>query len=198
MGRYATTTELKLYRGIATTDTADDTLLDALIDRAEDQIDSYCDRLFLAPTTAATHYFDAVRDVSADKKVLYLDDDLATIVTITNNNENSTALASTHYTTDPRNDTPYYAIRLTYRADDLWTWSEAPEDAIEVNGRWGYATEVPDDIKHATIRLAAYLYSQKDASVFDVTVIPDAGVMTVPQGLPRDVREILDPYRRIR
>ncbi len=198
MARYASLAEVKLYRGIATTETSDDTLLTSLIERAEEQIDSYCHRVFVAPTTAATHYFDAVRDISADRKTLYLDDDLATIVCVTNNNESGTALASTHYTTEPRNDTPYHAIRLTGRADSLWTWSEAPEDAIEVNGRWGYATTVPADIAHATIRLAGYLYSQKDSSVYDVTAMPDAGVITVPQGLPRDVREILDPYRRLR
>jgi len=198
MARYASLAEVKLYRGIATTETSDDTLLTSLIARAEEQIDSYCHRVFLAPTTAAARYYDAVRYVSPDRKTLYLDEDLATITTIANSNETSTTIPSTHYTPEPRNATPYYAIRLNHRSDELWTWSEAPEDAIAVVGRWGYATTVPADIAHATIRLANYLYSQKDASVYDVTVIPDAGVMTVPQGLPRDVREILDPYRRLR
>jgi len=198
MTRYASLTEVKLYRGIDTASTKDDALLADLIGRAEKQIDNYCHRIFVAPTTASTHYFDAIRDISDDQRTLYLDDDLATVVTITNNNETSTAVASTHYTTEPRNVTPYYAIRLTWRADELWTWSEAPEDAITVNGRWGYAATVPDDIKHATIRLANYLYSQKDAGAYEVTVMADIGALSVPQGMPRDVQVILDPYRKLR
>jgi len=191
---YVTTTAFKSYRGI--TKTSDDVLIGDIIDRATAQIETYCDRIFVAPTTAATHYFDAVRDTSDDRKTLYLDDDLVTIVTIVNGDDET--IASTHYVPVPRHATPYYQIRLTGLADMLWTYSDAPEDAIEVNGRWGYATSAPADIQHATIRLAAYLYAQKDASVFDVTMMPGQGVMTVPQGFPRDVREILDPYKKLR
>jgi hypothetical protein len=48
------------------------------------------------------------------------------------------------------------------------------------------------------VRLVAYMYAQKDASIFDVTAYPDAGVLMVPQGMPRDVRETLDRYTRLR
>ena len=40
------------------------------------------------------------------------------------------------------------------------------------------------------------MYRQKDASVFDTTAIPDQGVIVSPQGIPRDVRLMLDPYVR--
>ena len=76
---YVTLTELKLYRGIANTNANDDALLTSLIGRAEQQIDNYCHRTFLAPTTAATRYYDALRDVSDDRRTLYLDEDLASI-----------------------------------------------------------------------------------------------------------------------
>lgn len=196
MARYATLAEVKLYRGIATTKTSGDVLLSALITRAVQAIDRYCDRVFETPTTAAaTHYFDAVRDVSDDRKTLYLDDDLCAITTVVNGDGET--VATTHYTTEPRHRTPYRAIRLTARADADWTYDDAPEDAIQVSGRWAYATTAPADIKHATIRLTAYMYAQKDASVFDITAFPDSGVMTVPQGMPRDVREILDGYKKL-
>ena len=195
MGKYVTTTAYKTYRGI--TATKDDSLLASLIVRAESQIDNYCHRVFAAPTTAASHYFDAIRDVSDDRRTLYLDDDLYSITTITNNSGTDT-VATTHYVPEPRNVTPYRSIRLNWLADELWTWSTSPEDAIVVTGRWGYAGTAPDDIVHATIRLANYMYSQKDASVFDVTVMPEQGVITVPQGMPRDVQIILDPYIKLR
>ena len=39
-----------------------------------------------------------------------------------------------------------------------------------------------------------FKYRQKDAQVFDVTAVPDAGVITVPQGIPADVKRILRSY----
>jgi hypothetical protein len=45
-----------------------------------------------------------------------------------------------------------------------------------------------EDAVQMTLRLAAYLYHQRDASVFDVTAIPDAGVITLPKGIPADVK----------
>jgi len=191
---YVTIPQFKNYRGI--TSTKEDVLIGDLLERAQSQVETYCGRVFVAPTTASTHYFDAIRDTSDDLRTLYLDDDLVSITTITNGDGNT--VGTTHYVTEPRHVTPYHSIRLTALADDNWTYTGAPEDAVKVYGRWGYSTSAPADVQQATIRLAAYMYAQKDASVFDVTVYPDAGVMQVPQGMPRDVRELLDSYRRLR
>jgi hypothetical protein len=191
---YVTTTAFKQYRGI--TATKDDALIVALVTRAQAQVESYCDRTIVAPTTAATRYYDAIRDTSDDLRTLYLDADLASITTITNGD--GTTVATTHYITEPRNAAPYRSIRLTALADDNFTYTAAPEDAIKVLGRWGYSTKAPAAVQQATIRLAAYMYAQKDVSTFDVTMFPDAGVMQVPQGMPRDVRELLEPFRRLR
>ena len=190
---FVTTTSFKQYRGINTS--ANDVLISLLLTRAQAQVESYCDRTFVA-ATAATRYYDAVRDTSDDRRTLYLDDDLATIVTVVNGDGET--VATTHYTPEPRHETPYRSLRLTQRADTLWTYDDAPEDAIEVNGRWGYGTSAPADVQHAVIRLAAYMYAQKDVSTFDVSLIAAEGVMTVPQGFPKDVRELLEPYRRLR
>ena len=190
---YASLADLKLYRGIATAQTSDDAIMTVCLTRAQAAIDQYTDRTFEASATS-TRYFDAVRDVSPDGRTLYLDSDLCSITTITNGSGN----AATLYVPEPRNVTPYYAIRLKATAGEQWTWEDEPEDAISVRGKWAYSVSAPADIVQATIRLAAYMYAQKDSSVFDVTAYPDAGVMTVPQGIPRDVREILDRRAKIR
>ena len=191
---YVSIPQFKNYRGI--TSTADDVLIGDLLERAQGQVESYCDRTIVAPTTAATRYYDALRDTSDDRRTLYLDADLASITTITNGD--GTAVATTHYVTEPRNAGPYRSIRLTALADDTFTYTAAPEDAIKVLGRWGYSTKAPVAVQQATIRLAAYMYAQKDVSTFDVTMWPDAGAMTIPQGMPKDVRELLEPFRRLR
>jgi hypothetical protein len=193
---YVTSTAFKQYRGITSTSTAGDALIVVLIARAQAQVERYCDRVLQAPSTAATRYYDALLDVSDDRRTLYLDDDLCAITTITNGDGET--VPTTHYVPEPRHRTPYRSIRLTALADDNWTYTNAPEDAIQVLGRWGYATTAPVDVQQATIRLAAYMYAQKDASTFDVTAFPDAGVMTVPQGMPKDVRELLEPCKRVR
>jgi hypothetical protein len=196
---YASLAEVKLYRGISTATsgtsacTSDDALLTTLIGAAQAQVDAYTGRVFEA-STSSTRSYDAIEDVSADGRTLYLDADLAEVTTITNGSGDEV----TEYVTVPVNTTPYYAIKIKASADELWTYTDDAEGAISVRGKWAYSTTAPADIKQATIRMAAYLYAQKDVSTFDVTMFQDAGVMTVPQGMPRDVQEILRPYRRIR
>lgn len=189
---YASLAELKLYRGIATS-TSDDVLLATLLSAAQKQVESYTGRVFEASATS-TRYYDALLDVSDDRRTLYLDEDLCEVTTITN----GTGVAVTKYVTEPTNETPYHAIRLKLTAGELFSYSTDPESAISVRGKWAYAETAPADIAHATIRLAAYLYAQKDSSVFDVTAFPDAGVMTVPQGMPKDVKQLLEPYKKLR
>jgi hypothetical protein len=188
---YATLSLFKLYRGIS--DDADDAVIEEMLHAAEAAIDRYTGRTFEA-TATSTRVFDAVRDVSSDRKTLYLDADLCEVTTVTNGE----AQAVTEYVTEPVNDAPYHALRLKGTATNRWTYSTDSESAISVRGLWAYAETAPYDIQQAALRLANYMYSQKDVSTFDVTMFADAGVMTVPQGMPRDVQELLKPYRRIR
>jgi len=188
---YATLEALKAYTGIPAATVTDDTLLRDLLERASKAIDTYCSRHFEGVTDTRYYEMDAV-----DGNYLVLDDDLISITTLTNGDSSSTAITSTYYWLWPRNSgPPYYAIRL--KADQSTHYWEVDTDYfITVTGVWGWALEPPEDITHACIRLAAYYYHQKDAGVYDVTTFPEAGVITTPQGIPRDVRLLLDPYRR--
>jgi hypothetical protein len=67
---------------------------------------------------------------------------------------------------------------------------------VSVLGTWGYASEPPADIRRACTVLAAYFYKQKDSQVFDVTAIPEAGVITIPAGIPGTVTRIIERYKR--
>lgn len=193
---YVTLAQLKTYRGIAVTGTGDDVILQDCITRAQSKIETYTGRVFETATTASTHYFDAIRDVSDDKRTLYLDEDLHSITTVINGD--SETVNDTAYVPIPRHVTPYYALRMKSNASTLWTYEDAEEDAIQVGGRWGYSGSAPADIQQATLRLANYMYLQKDATNFDVISYPEAGMMIVPGGIPRDVKETLDEYRRLR
>ena len=224
---YATLTELHRYLGISpatSTSGDDDVLLDELLTRAQRQIDGYCGRSF--ETTSGIRYYNedyiytlphgsqwrpagsqhiGVAGYSWDAypgsyygsgeyghTVLMLDKDLRSITGITNGD--GTTITSTQYNLEPRNDPPYQYIRL--KSGHSWIFDTDGEVAID--GNWGYTTTAPADITQATIRLTAYLYRQKDASIFDVVADPSVGVITVPQGFPADVAKILDEGEYVR
>jgi hypothetical protein len=75
-----------------------------------------------------------------------------------------------------------------------WNYTDDPEMGIEITGRWAYSENVPEDIKHLCSRWASYLYKQRDAQVWDTVAIPSAGIITVPQGIPKDVVMLIDSY----
>lgn len=52
------------------------------------------------------------------------------------------------------------------------------------------------NIVQATKEIAKYLYLHKDSSDGDVTMFPEAGAVTVPQGLPITVKWAVEAYKR--
>ncbi len=191
MAAYCTNTEVKTYLGIS--GTADDALITALIARAQAAIDRHTHRTF-SSTADSTRSFTVEEDT--DGRTLWFDEDIVSITTVTTNADASTGttVSSTEYTTLPRNRTPYYGIKIKSSVSKDWTYENDPETGVTVAGKWAYSTTPPDDVKHACVRLSSFYYQQKDAQVYDVTTIPDAGIITLPQGIPADVQLVLEPY----
>ena len=193
---YATVDEMYEVLGNVNTDDAD--LLTFYLGAATKAIDRRTRRTFQA-SGDSTKYLDAIAPYVADR-YLHLSEvgDICQITSITNGN-GSTVSASA-YVTEPRNVTageePIRAVKLKENSAVLWTYSGTWESAITVVGRWAYSLTPPDDIVQACKRLTAYYYRQKDAGTFDVVAAPEMGTITVPQGFPRDVAEILRPYIR--
>ena len=192
---YATVAELKTYLGI--TGATDDTLLTSLLARAQKAIETYCGRIFEA-SADATHNFVVGEDTDGD--CLWFDDDLSQITSVITDADGAspvTLVRNTDYITQPRNTTPWYGLKMLGSSNNFWDYTGNAEMGVTVTGRWSYSVTPPQDIIHANIRLAGFYYRQKDAQVFDTTAIPDAGVITIPQGIPKDVQLILQPYRRL-
>jgi hypothetical protein len=192
---YIALADLKLYLGL-TEQSGDDALLLFNIDRAQKAVESRCKRIFEA-TADTTRYFDAIRDVSSDLLTLYLDHDLCSITTITNGD--STTVTSNQYVKEPRNYTPWYAIRLLPNSGVAWTYTADHENAISITGKWAYATAVPDDIAQACLRLAAWFYRQKDNSAdgsSDRPIMTASGATLLPSRMPTDFLDLTEPYIR--
>jgi len=189
---YCGVDELKEYLGV--TGATDDAMLLTLLAAAQRTIDSYCARTFEA-TADTVRTFDSQRDV--DGYTLTVDSDLCAITSIVNGD--GTTISNSHYVTEPRNETPYYAIRLKASAGKVWTSTVSgdSENAISITGKWAYSTSAPSDIAHVCKRLAAYIYRQKDnAGDLDRAVI--AGNSTIlPAQIPNDIRLMLTPYKRL-
>jgi len=190
---YTTTALVKTYAGISST--GDDTLIGTLVTRAQAVIDLFTQRTFESAT--ATRRFTVGEDT--DGSWLYFDADICSITTVTNKADATTTetISSTEYVTQPRNTTPYFAIKILDGANKYWDYATDPEMGVTVAGNWAYSTAAPNTIVQAATRLATYFYKQRDADVFDVTALPDAGVITVPQGIPADVKLMLAPYKRM-
>lgn len=187
---YTDTTTLKRYLGISSTN--DDTLLGECIARAQALIDDYTQRPFEAAADT-TRVFDAVDDVNG--RTLFLDTDLCQITSITNGD--GVVVATGEYTTLPVNRTPYYALKLLASAGKRWAYADDPEGAISIVGRWAWSVTAPTAIVQATIRLATYLYRQKNnAQDLDRAVVVGNSTL-LPGDLPNDLVKILDPYRRL-
>ena len=199
---YIPVERLKRYLGSQADEPVDDDLLVEFIELfAPSYIDQECHRNFEA--VAATRRFNAgtptawgdglLSNLSIDNpRELILDEDLVTVTTLQDQNGARTFAAS-DYVLRPTNMTPKHAIILI---NDSWQWANTPLEAIRVTGTWGWSATAPQDIRMATRRLAAFLYRQKDAQVFDVTAVFEGGVLTIPQGVPRNVQNVIDRYRR--
>ncbi len=181
---YCTLDEFTQYQAVG--GDSDDALIEQLIAAATALIDRATGTRFGVENTA-THVLDAEESVNG--RALWLDSWCAEVTQVVNGD--GTEVASDQYVTDPRHAAPYFRLVLTRSASTAWAGDE-----IAVTGRWGWSKTVPDDIKHACLRLAAYLYRQKDNSGDLDRAVAIAGNATLlPARLPRDIEDILRPYR---
>ena len=185
--------DLKPYLKISRPD--DDDLLEHLLNAATDAINKHTDRVFEAAADE-TRYVD-YDDRHVVDRTLFLDYDLAQITSVVNGN--GVVVVPSEYVTIPRHETPYYALKLKTSASKAWEFDQDVEDAIAITGRWAYSVLPPTDIKQACIRLAAWMYRQKDDSKGegDRPIVGGFGVVIMPSRMPKDIQEMLLTYRRL-
>ena len=197
---YATIADFKSYitemtGGVQTSfTTAENTVLQQFLDQADAEIDAYTGRSFGQGANNHTHTYTSA---DVDGKVLYLDADLVSVVTLTNGD--GTSIASTEYSLLPRNvsvsgqnayDGSYWGIELKSTS----SWKFNTDGVITLVGRWGYMQGVPTDVVRCAMRIA-YWYWAKRNETGSSTVL---GEQTSPQtdAYPADVILVLDRYKR--
>ena len=176
-------------------------VLAPLISGAQAIIEEYTGRVFeYTSTDGAARSYDITDVLDDGMTLMFMDNEIGGA--ITSIVVGSDTVASSNYTTLPRNDKPIYGIRLkdastntwdTYTSDGDW------ENAIVVTAEWCYSTAAPAEIKHAATRLTYYMYKQRESDAdLDRPLLTGDGVTVMPTKLPEDVRSILNRYRRVR
>lgn len=188
---WITASDVKTYLNISSG--TDDALLASLIVAAQSLLERTTGRTFEA-SVDTTRYFDAVEDV--DGRTLYVWDDLCAITSVVNGD--GVAVNASQYLTEPRHAPPYYALRLKIATGLTWTYTDSPENAIAITGRWGYAQTCPPDVRQACLDLVVYWYRRRggDGGALDRPQVSPSGVTLFPPGFPQSVKEVIQMFRR--
>jgi hypothetical protein len=206
---YATLADLKAELSI--TATRDDALLTAKLEEAQFIIERTYNRRFEA-TAVETRLLDcAYPHVGDDGRTLLLPWDVCQIDEVRNGD--GTVIPVEAYVTTPRLRSvadgasvaidvpewwPWYAIVLKAGSGLRWRHNGSPEEAIAITGMFAFSATPPANVRSATIRLAYWLYQQRDvaADVSSATV-GKQGKVLLPAQLPQDVEMRLRGLRRL-
>ena len=116
---------------------ADDSVLEQLIEQVSRYFDGETSRTFYPRVETRSLSVPDDEDQN-DTQILYVDDDLLEITTLTNGDSSVIAAASYHLL--PKNQSPRYGIQLRNTASISWQTTSAgdPDFAITCLGYWGY------------------------------------------------------------
>jgi hypothetical protein len=193
---YVTRAELAAWLGIV--DSQNDQQLDSARVSASRAIDRYTARRFYKDTTATKRIYNPYSVWTVDI------DDVATtsgLIVQTDDNDDGTAdttWSASDYITEPLNGVnsgvegwPITRLRVT--GNKFWP-QIIYRPAVHVTAIWGWAA-IPEQVKQATLIVAADLYKQKD-SPFGVAGFGDFGAIRMRDDVLARVRSMLAPFRR--
>lgn len=198
---YADVADLKAYMKI--TSDSEDELLEQLLDAATRMIDVYCKRHFTPEhvhgNDPTSKVFTPLSELNGgnllDDYTLNLGHDLAQLTSITNGD--GTPIPVSGVVLLPLNITPANMIRIKSSSGYFWSYTDSPEASVTVTGRWGYSLQVPQDIYNACLRLARYLYQQREANPDSERAVLSAdGIVLAAPKIPDSILTILSPYIR--
>ena len=190
---YATLAELKARMGIPLADTADDSIMEAVIESASRMIDRFTGRFFYQ-TSTQIRYYNAASNI-----LVFVDDAVSVDSVYTDRSLNrswSHLVAASNWELGPLNNSPmglpYTEIRMKYLAGDSF---DLCLEGIKVTGVFGWAA-IPDAINEACLITAARYFKRKDA-VFGVAGGGEVGQSVAIRAVDPDAQVLLAPYRKI-
>lgn len=199
---YATLTEIKNFLSIPISDTADDSLLEGLVESASRSIDKIANRRFYLDSSASA------RNYRAYSNVYVFVDDIGTtnglVVKVDEDGDGTfekTLTLNTDFILDPLTASalgrPFTQLTMVSNTTTFpifpGLFSNGLRPGVEVTARYGFPS-VPDDISTACLILTADLYKRKDAPG-GILGLGDLGAVRM-SALGRDVSSIVRAYRK--
>ena len=195
---YCTLDEIKARLDISTTDTADDTKLEVIVQGVSRSIDAMTGRRFYSTTDDETRYYTA-----DDPEYLFTDDIIAVTTLHTDSDgvrSYATTWTSTDFDLEPINGTldgkPYTRIELAPYSP--YSFPEGVRRGVRIVGTFGYNTtgSHPDVVREACLIQTARVFKRKDAS-FGVAGSPELGQQSPLNKLDFDVELMLQGVKRL-
>ena len=198
---YATISSIRARLGITgVSDTADDAVLEAVVESVSRAIDDFCGRRFYAATQ--TRYYSA----KSGRRLLV--DDLLSVTTLKTDDDGDgvyeTTWAATDYHLAPYNAQldspaqPYWRIEVSEYGD--YTFPCGPR-RVQVVGSWGFSSTAPDVVEQACLFQAAHEFRSQQMPLG----VSGTGSLRISDEFANDVRltglhpvtrRLLEPYRR--
>lgn len=191
---YPTLKDLKSYLSVATT--KDDSLLTEKLNQAIITFENVTGgRKFVSETLTTRIFYSDQRNIK-DSRTFFFLDDCCHVQTLT---INGNIVNPNHYIVKDTYDLPLTKIVLLNVCPyDFNNYSNTEDfSTIQIEGHWSYSQQCPLDVHGSIIRLAAWLYNQKDnATDFDRPV-SFTMLTSLPVGVPADVIYNAKRYMRL-
>lgn len=199
---YATLTEIKNFLSIPLSDTADDSLLEGLVESASRSIDKIANRRFYLDANASARQYRAYSNV-----IVFVDDIGSTTGLVVATDEDGDGTYETSltlnadYILDPLTSAalgrPFTQLTMVSNTTSFpvfpGLFGNGLRPSVQVTAKWGWPS-VPDDINTACMILTADLYKRKDAPG-GILGLGDLGAVRM-SALGRDVSSIVRAYRK--
>ena len=190
---YPTLKEVKTYLSIETN--KDDSLLADKLTQAIVLFENITGgRKFVSGNLSTRIFYSNQRNVK-DSRTFFFLEDCCHVQTLTINNN---IINPIYYIVHDTTDLPLTKIVLLNSCPYNFTNYSTTEDfsTIQIEGHWSYSQKCPSDIHGSIIRLASWLYNQKDnASDYDKPV-SFTMLSKIPIGIPSDVVYTAQSYVR--
>ena len=199
---YLTLVEFKNYKGGTgsfAADTADDDVIENIIESASRFIDNLTGQFFYKDTGETRYY-------SAEFDDMLFTDNFYSIVTLKTDEDQDGTYENTWNTGQSTGDfymMPFNAIldgkaynRIEVSAEGDYTFPKGVQRGVEMTADWGYAA-VPDIIKMACYEIANAAYGRRSGqNLTGNAEITGAGIVITPQDITPYARSLLAGYRR--
>ena len=194
MPNYTTTSLVKASLGIPSGTTSEDAYIEDAIDAAEDEINEYCDRTFVADGSATARVYQPSTNVLVYTDDFYTTTSLVVKQDDSNDGTYGTTLTITSDFIVVGNSAPFNCIRSVSSPFPRYT-SNRP--TVQVTAKWGYKTAVPAAVAQAALILSARLFQRRSSPLGVMAgVVNDFGPIRVSRIDP-DIQRLLAGYRRI-